>query len=41
LQFKKDAFLAERDATLEKGKMAIALEGEKAKIPRSKKAYWR
>jgi len=33
LQFKKDAFLAERDATLEKGRMAIALEGEKAKRP--------
>jgi hypothetical protein len=33
LQFKKDAFLAEREATLAKGNMAIALEGEKAKIP--------
>jgi hypothetical protein len=33
LQFKKEAFLAEREATLEKGKMAIALKGEKAKRP--------
>jgi len=33
LQFKKDAFLADRDATLAKGNMAIALEGKKAELP--------
>jgi hypothetical protein len=33
LQFKKEAFLAEKDAQLAKGNMAIALAGEKAKRP--------
>jgi len=33
LQFKKDAFLADREATLAKGNMAIALEGKKAELP--------